>query len=264
MTTAFVAAPTAQLRPEETVAGTRRQGSADGLMKSVVLAGETVVYRLIRARRRTIGMEVNLDGLTVRAPRWVTLSEIETTLVERSKWIVKAMADWRARRRDVMPRQWKTGAPILFRGCELALEVFPARRVRVTPDLFHLTVLHPRAQDEVQVAELVGRWLKDEAWSLVAPQVTAYARRIATAEPVLRLSNTRSEWGSCNARREIRLNWRLVQLPPALAEYVVAHEVAHLVELNHSPRFWALVESLLPGHAALRRQLEDWTALLAA
>ncbi len=53
-------------------------------------------------------------------------------------------------------------------------------------------------------------------------------------------------------------------MPPALAEYVVAHEVAHLVELNHSPRFWAVVETLMPGHATLRRELEDWTALLAA
>ncbi len=78
----------------------------------------------------------------------------------------------------------------------------------------------------------------------------------------VRLSNARSEWGSCNAKGEIRLNWRLVQLPPMLAEYVVAHEVAHMVELNHSARFWAVVEALLPGHAALRRQLDDWTALL--
>lgn len=264
MTATPGAAAPAHLRPEDAPGGGRRPGAADGLMKSVVLAGETVAYRLIRARRRTIGMEVNLDGLTVRAPRWVALAEIESALVERGAWIVKALAEWRGRRRDVMPRQWKSGAPILFRGRELALEVFPARRVRVTPDLFHLTVLHPRAQDELQVAELVGRWLKDEAWSIVAPQVAAYARRIASAEPALRLSNTRSEWGSCNARGEIRLNWRLVQLPPLLAEYVVAHEVAHLVELNHSSRFWAVVESLLPGHAALRRELEDWTALLAA
>ena len=103
---------------------------------------------------------------------------------------------------------------------------------------------------------------RDEAWTLVAPRVATYARRVTHAPPTVRLSNARSEWGSCNAHGEIRLNWRLVQLPPALAEYVVAHEVAHLVELNHSPRFWALVETLLPGHAALRRELEDWTALL--
>jgi predicted metal-dependent hydrolase len=87
---------------------------------------------------------------------------------------------------------------------------------------------------------------------------------VTDAVPPVRLSNARSEWGSCNHKGEIRLNWRLIQLPPALADYVVAHEVAHLVELNHSRRFWALVESLMPGHDAHRRALEDWTALLAA
>ncbi len=259
-----VRTPVAYLRLDEVAGRGDARRNRDGLVKRITLGAETVEYRLIRARRRTIGMEVDLTGLSVRAPKWVTLSEIEAALQERAAWIVKALAEWRARRRDVMPREWKSGAPILYRGRELALEVFPARRVRIAPDLFHLTVLHPHAQDEALVAELVGKWLRDEAWTFVAPQVTTYAGRLTAAAPTVRLSNARSEWGSCNARGEIRLNWRLVQLPPVLAEYVVAHEVAHLVELNHSPRFWALVESLLPGHAALRRELEDWTALLAA
>ena len=107
----------------------------DGSSRRIVLAGETVDYRLIRARRRTIGMEVDLEGLTVRAPRWVTLAEIEAALAERANWIVKALAEWRGRRRDVMPRVWKSGAPILYRGRELALEVFPvaARRRGARP-----------------------------------------------------------------------------------------------------------------------------------
>ncbi len=238
--------------------------SRTGRPRQLSFAGDVIDYRLIRARRRTIGMEVDLEGLTVRAPRWVTLGEIEAALVERAPWIMKALAEWRGRRREVMPREWKSGAPILYRGRELALEVFPARRFRITPDMFNLTVLHPRAQDETEIATLVGKWLKDEAWTVVAPHVHEYAQRLRAVAPTLRLSNARGEWGSCNARHEIRLNWRLIQLPPLLAEYVVAHEVAHLVELNHSPRFWALVESLMPGHAGLRRELEDWTALLAA
>ena len=249
------------LKLDDVVGAARRR---EGHARTITLAGQAVEYRLIRARRRTIGMEVDLTGLTVRAPRWVTMSEIEEALQERAQWIVRALAEWRARRREVMPRVWKSGAPILYRGRELSLEVFPARRTHVAPDLFHLTVLHPQAQDEGEVADLVGRWLRDEAWSLVVPRVAVYAGRLERATPGLRLSNARSEWGSCNARGEIRLNWRLVQLPPTLAEYVVAHEVAHLVELNHSPRFWALVEELMPGHVALRRELEDWTALLAA
>ena len=92
----------------------------------------------------------------------------------------------------------------------------------------------------------------------------ACAARITTTRPVVKLSNARSEWGSCNQKGVIRLNWRLVLLPPDLALYIVAHEVAHLVELNHSARFWSLVEALFPGSVAARRALDDWTALLEA
>lgn len=236
----------------------------DGQLRSIALAGQAVEYRLIRARRRSIGMEVHLEGLTVRAPRWVSLRDIEAALVERTKWILRSLAEWRGRRRDVMPRQWTTGAPIVFRGEQLALEVFPARRVAIAADLFNLTVRHPEAHDERQVADGVRLWLREQAWALVAARVADYVQRVSPHPAPVRLSDARSEWGSCNARGEIRLNWRLVQLPPPLAEYVVAHEVAHIVELNHSARFWNVVESLLPGHAALRRQLDDWTALLAA
>ena len=235
-----------------------------GQARRVVLSGQMIEYRLVRARRRSIGMEVHLDGLTVRAPRWVSLADIEAALNERAQWIVRSLAEWRARRREVMPREWRTGAPILYRGRELALAVFPSRRSAIGADLFHLTVRHPAAQDQGQVAAFVSHWLKDEAWSLVAARVADYAKRITAGEPSVRLSTSRSEWGSCNAKGEIRLNWRLVQLPPVLAEYVVAHEVAHMVELNHSPRFWALVERMLPNHAALKRELDEWTALLAA
>ena len=237
--------------------------ATDPALRRVVLDGHVVEYRLLRGRRRSIGMEVHLEGLTVRAPRWVSLRDIDAALAERSAWVVRALAEWRARRREVMPREWKTGAPILYRGRELALEVFPARRAVVAVDLFHLTVRHPAAHDEREVATAVGHWLKDEAWNLVVARVGDYAKLTSRTPQSVRLCDVKSEWGSCNAKGEIRLNWRLVQLPPALAEYVVAHEVAHLDELNHSARFWARVESLLPGHAALRRELDEWTALLA-
>ncbi len=122
-------------------------------------------------------------------------------------------------------------------------------------------MLHPAAEDERQVATFVARWLREEALRLLAPRVAEFAARVTTDAPTLKLSNARSEWGSCNQHGVIRLNWRLVQLPPDLARYIVAHEVAHLVELNHSPRFWSLVETLFPGHAEARRTLDDWTAL---
>jgi predicted metal-dependent hydrolase len=235
---------------------------AEGQARRIVLAGQLVDYRLIRARRRTIGMQIGLTGLTVRASRWVTLREIEAALTERATWIVRTIAEWEKRRREVMPRVWRTGAPIVYRGSELALELYPARVRSIAADLFHLRVLHPSPQDERSVAAFVGGWLKDEALRMLTPHVDELAARVTDRAPLVQLSNARSEWGSCNHKGEIRLNWRLIQLPQELARYVVAHEVAHLVELNHSKRFWAVVESLFPGHAEAREELGEWTALL--
>lgn len=235
-----------------------------GQPRRIVLGGEAVDYRLARGRRRTIGMQIGLNGLTVRAPNWVALREIEAALSERAGWILRGLVEWRRRQRDVLPREWKSGAPILYRGTELALAIEQAARPSIAAELFHLRILHPAPQDEAKIAAAVGRWLKDEALRTIVPRLASYAARLRPSPPPLRLSNARSEWGSCNRKGEIRLNWRLVLLPPDLADYVIAHEVAHLVELNHSPRFWAVVESLFANHARARRDLREWTALLEA
>ena len=250
----------ARLTIDELIGGRRRSG--DGDPRRIVLDGEAIDYRLVRAKRRSIGMQIGTEGLTVRASRWVSIRDIEAALRDNATWIVRQLAEWRALRRDVLPDEWKTGATIVLQGRALSLAVAPARRKDIAADLINLTILHPSPHDERALATFVVRWLKDEALRFVAPRVADCAARIAAGSPPVKLSNARSEWGSCNRKGEIRLSWRLIQLPPELAQYVVAHEVAHLVELNHSPRFWALVETLYPGHAAARRALSAWSMLL--
>ena len=101
-------------------------------------------------------------------------------------------------------------------------------------------------------------------YNLVRLAMARTAARLGVPPPPVKISSARTEWGSCTRAGVVRLNGRLVHLPPPLARYVVAHEVAHLAEMNHSPRFWARVETLYPGHAAARRALDDWTAVLEA
>ena len=254
----------AGLRLKDIFGGRGDERGVEGESRRVVLGVTCVDYRLVRSRRRSIGMQIDFSGLTVRAPRWVSLREIDATLAARGAWILRSLDEWRARRRDVLPREWKTGATILYRGRELALALVAHPKRAVTADLLNLTVLHPAADDGQQVATFVTRWLREEAERLVLPQVAEYAARVTPALPIVKLSNGRSEWGSCDQKGVIRLNWRLIQLPPELALYIVAHEVAHLVELNHSARFWSLVEGLFPQSTAARRELDDWTALLEA
>jgi predicted metal-dependent hydrolase len=245
-------------------------GAAGGLrapalavpLRRIALSGVDVDYRLVRAKRRTIGMQIGTGGLVVRASRWVTLREIEAALTEHAAWILRRLAEWRARRRDTLPEAWTTGAPLLVQGRDLTLAIVAAPQPAVAADLVNVVVRHPAPHDEDGIAATVTGWLHAEALALLLPHAIACAARIGAAPPAVRLSNARAEWGSCNRDGVIRLSWRLVQLPPELSRYVVAHEVAHLRELNHSPQFWALVESLHPGHRTARRALAEWSAVL--
>jgi predicted metal-dependent hydrolase len=122
----------ARLRLKDIFGGrTADEKGADVQSRRITLNGSSVDYRLVRARRRSIGMQVDLSGLTVRAPRWVSIREIDENLSKRGAWILRSIDEWRARRRDVMPREWKTGAPILYRGRELSLALHAHRSERL-------------------------------------------------------------------------------------------------------------------------------------
>lgn len=244
--------------------GQRAQLRDTAAVRRVTLDGTAVEFRLLRSRRRSIGMEIGLAGLLVRAPLRATLHEIERVLGERSAWILQALDRWQRRRRETLPRRWATGARMTYRGEELLVDVRAARAPRIGCDLFHLTIAHPNPAADDDIGRRVIAWLRDEALRVLAPELARLATALGRPPPPLRISAARHHWGSCSRNGTIRLNWRLILLPPRLARYVVAHEVAHLVEMNHSSRFWAQVEALHPGHAADRRALDEWTAALEA
>jgi len=108
--------------------------------------------------------------------------------------------------------------------------------------------------------QVLLRGLQQRALGLFCHRVEEFCLRLGHPVPAVGLSNARTRWGSCSSRSGIRLHWRLVHLPLALIDYVVAHEVAHLVEMNHSPRFWSVVASLYPDHVAARRALRQAAA----
>jgi len=105
-------------------------------------------------------------------------------------------------------------------------------------------------------------WLKAKALETLAPRVERYAAALSLPAPRVALSFGRRQWGTCSAAGTIRLNWRLVHVAPELADYVAAHEVAHLVEMNHSKRFWHLLAALYPAWRGARAQLELASATL--
>lgn len=228
----------------------------------ITLGENTVEFRVVRARRRSIVIRIGVAGVTVRAPRSTPLRVIEATLREHGPWVVQKLALWQSRRRDIVPARWIPGAPIAYRGQMLSLDVVPDRRRKIRVDRAAFSIAHPAPDDEPAVAAYAGAWLREDARRILSGELADLAQRLGAPAPSMRLSSAKTRWGSCNAKGEIRLNARLVHLPPDLARYVVAHEIAHLVHLDHSPRFWALVATLHERHREARRELAQWAAAL--
>lgn len=219
--------------------------------KLIWLAGRPVEYRFARRRRRTLGITVDASGLSVAAPMRAAFRDIESFLRDKERWILRKREEWaRAPRPAVL--HGKSGETLLFFGAPLTLEVREGGRA-VRHQAERLVVCVPAP---VRAAETLVGWLKTRALEALAPRAEYFAARLGLPAPCVGLSSGRSQWGVCMEGGAIRLNWRLVHLETELSDYVVAHEVAHLVEMNHSKRFWGLVGGLYPSWRDARERLE--------
>jgi predicted metal-dependent hydrolase len=218
----------------------------------VRLGSSFVEYRFVRGSRRTVKITVDGEGLSVTAPLRAPFHAVESFLRDKESWILAKLAEW-ARAPRPQALRLETGALLPLRGGRVALELREAGRATVRREPERLIVCAPGPQ---RAARALVRWLKAHALEVLAPRVAHYAGLLGAPPPRVALSSARSQWGVCVEGGLIRLNWRLVHLPPELADYVAAHEAAHLVEMNHSKRFWALVASLYPAWREARERLE--------
>lgn len=230
--------------------------------------GHRVAYVLRRARRRSIGFSVCVQGLTVSAPRWLGQGEIDAALREKAPWILRKLHEQqqRGQRMAAARVNWREGETLPFLGQTLTLLLDPrisgARlqgAEQTLPGLPHL-MLHlglPQTATPEQMRDLVQSWFQRQARRVFEERCAVYAPRLGVQVRRLALSSASTRWGSASADGSIRLNWRLVHFALPVIDYVVAHELAHLREMNHSPAFWNVVRSAMPGFEAVRGQLRS-------
>lgn len=219
--------------------------------QAIDLAGKHVAYRLQRSpRRRTIALLIDDRGLRVAAPLRAPQRAIDDLLREHAAWVIRKVSDWE--RRKPPPRQWISGEQIMLQGAPLTLATCSGIG---QPRLEGDRLLVDAALDTLATESAVRGWLKQRALAHFTVRCHAYSAQLGLPAPAVRLSNARTRWGSCHAGGRIRMNWRLIQVPQDWINYVAAHEVAHLRQMNHSPAFWQTVALLVSDHATHRAAL---------
>jgi predicted metal-dependent hydrolase len=232
--------------------------------REAILGNSVVGFEFKRARRRNIGFSVGPEGLTVSAPKWVPLYEVDAAVQSKTPWILRKLGDAheRQRRIDSSRIEWRDGAQFPFLG-EAVTVTLDSRQ---SGTLFEtnaggpprtLRLGLPQHADAAQIRDTVQAWLMKQAEHLFKQRLDHFALQLGVRWRKLALSNAGTRWGTAHSDGVIRLNWRLVHFRLPVIDYVVAHELSHLRVMDHSPKFWDTVASVVPDYAELRGQLKD-------
>lgn len=214
-----------------------------------------VIDRLVRSKRRTIALLITPEAtLVVRAPLRTPLEYIERVVVAKHDWILKKIQQV-ATRPPLRSKEYRDGEQLLFLGEHYTLRLTGHKAIQ----MLGAELLFPARFVKQGRTKLIA-WYSERARHVIGEQAEHFSRLTGWKYSSLKITHAEKRWGSCSPSGAINFSWKLMMAPLDIIDYVVVHELAHLVEKNHSPKFWQLVERVLPDYPSRRKWLRTHQA----
>jgi len=220
-------------------------------------------YTLTRSKRKTIAIYIRGGGVEVRAPIRASKRDIDRFVTSKELWIKDKLAASIERQAKRESFTLTYGDSVAFRGAQFLIAPREGARAGFDEDHFYM----PPGLAPDQIKATCVRIYRVLAKRHLTSRVEALSERMAVAPTAVKINRALTRWGSCSAKKSLNFSWRLIQAPDDVIDYVVVHELAHIKELNHSPRFWAIVEGVMPEYREQKAKLkilhkklsvEDW------
>lgn len=218
--------------------------------KSITLKDEIINYSVIYKNKKNISVKINGNKeICVYAPIGISYDYIEELLKSKENWIIKNI-------KKVDTNNLNDGTYIIYRGRNF-LKIVEESIIEEIVKKDDLIIIRSRSTDILYVNDLISRWYLENANNVILNRVNTLSSKYNLLPSKVLIRNQKSRWGSCNSRREIRLNWRLVLMPDDVMDYIIIHELCHLKHLNHSNSFWSLVHKLDPDFQVSKEWLKE-------
>jgi predicted metal-dependent hydrolase len=217
----------------------------------------------ISEKAKHVRFQVSVEkGLEIVVPKRFSVSRVPSLVEKNSQWIEQALQKAKAfQGRIGAVRDWQMPQEITSPALDLTWRVLTCRddvkSVMVRETSATTLVVHGATDDGATCQRALKGWLTDKAKDYLVPWLQRVSDETGLDYSAVSIRQQQTRWGSCSSRRSISLNARLLFLPPDLVTYVLVHELCHTKHLNHSPRFWRLVESHLPDYRQFDRQLRN-------
>jgi len=210
-------------------------------------------YMLVRSKRKTVALYVRDGGVEVRAPVKMPKSEIDRFVLSKELWIkdkLEKLAEQNARRENFALNY---GGIVTYRGREYPIVAIDGNSVGFDGKRFYMPPELPPEQIKAACVQIYRALAKRH----LTERTLEYAGRMSVNPAAIKINSAKTRWGSCSSKKSINFSWKLVVGDDSVIDYVIVHELAHLAEMNHSARFWAIIESLLPDYRQSRESLKE-------
>jgi hypothetical protein len=213
--------------------------------------------QIIKSSRKTISLTVLKDGsVVVRVPSRISGEQIRQFVMQKQDWLVSKVS-------AIKSNQDRYADVLSYNKFLLYGNMYALARADVAQfEIHNGTILCPKKLPENKILHALTLFYKRKAKEVLIARMEQLQTQMKLSPSGIKISNSKGRWGSCNSNGIITLNWRVIMLPPSTIDYVLVHELCHLVEMNHSKRFWDLVTAFLPNNSAERKAIKEYGFLL--
>jgi predicted metal-dependent hydrolase len=222
--------------------------------------GETIHFEIKYKKRTSMGITIDLYGnVEVQAPKGISNERVVQALEEKWEWIQQKLKEMKDRTQGSVVKNYEHGETFLYLGKEYPIEIShdintEQNRVVFEEGKLHIFVKH--LEDE-KIKQALKRFYYQQCKMLVEKSIKTYQGNFKSKPRSILITDNKTNWGTCDSRQQLTFNWRLAMAPQSVIDYVVVHEMCHMVHLNHDRSFWRLVGKILPDY----KQQENWLAL---
>jgi len=227
---------------------------------STQYGNKKIEFELEYRNRKTLAIQVKpIDNVLVLSPKGLSEHIIKEKVKSKGKWILKKLLDFKDIGYVPFNREFADGEIFMYLGRNYFLQLFlKVSLKRISVELTNgILIIYTPTKDNAILKKLLERWYRKEAEKLILKRIEYYKPKFGKEPVKIKIKEQKKRWGSCNSRGSIYFNWRIIMAPPLVIDYVIVHEMSHLIHRNHSLRFWNQVESILPDYKVRKKWLRN-------
>ena len=211
-----------------------------------------ISYKLMRSNRKTVGLYIREGAVEVRAPLKMPKGDIDRFVASKANWIADKLAKSNAHMASRERFTLKYGDYVLYRGKQYPIAERLGDRIGFDEVCFYMPPKLTPEQLKYSCVHIYRLLAKRD----LTKKTLEFAKRMSVMPSAIKINSAKTRWGSCSALKSVNFSWRLIMADDDVIDYVVVHELAHIIELNHSARFWSIIESVFPDYTSRKARLK--------